>query len=530
MRLIALFAKKTIISFSIGMCLIVLSGLANIVLIRLLGMGLGGDDFSSFSDLFLTLTLLLVAAFALGVAAQRVLDKIGHEFIYQLRRYLLAQVLQADPQHLQAIEKGTLLNAFSRDIPKLLTAVSFAPYTLYGIALIVGGIGYMFWLSWVMALFIVSALIISILASNKLVSYFQALIFREREIHNGLVSSYNNIIDGHNELSLNEHRAFNTFQSIVNGDALESKNILQKASLLVSISSQFMGVLPLMLIGVVLWINSRWLMEPDSVVVAFAITLLFIRQPLGNIVHQLEEMINGKVALQNLAGLGLPDPYEFEPSDALSCNWEALKVTGVTYEYPGNNIYRFGPLNLTIKRGELLFLVGKNGSGKSTLVKLLCGLLAPVEGEIHLDKERITAENRRQYRAMFSAVLSDNYLFNCFVEGASSESQYPDKLIEQFDLKNIDLTRLGEFDPNHFSTGQKKRLALIISLLEKRSILVLDEWAADQDPRFREYFYERVLPELKEQGITLIVISHDDRYFHVADRVVVVDDGVILQE
>lgn len=529
MRLIALFARKNIVSVSIGMCLIVLSGLTNIALIRLVGMGLGGDEFSSFSDLFLALTVLLIAAFGLGVVAQRVLDKIGHEFIYQLRKYLLAQILQADPQHLQTIEKGTLLNAFSRDIPKLLTAVSFAPYTLYGIALIIGGIIYMFWLSWIMALIIATSLIISIFASKKLVSHFQALLFREREIHNGLIGSYNNIIDGHNELSLNEHRAYNTFQFIVNGDALESRNILQKASYLVSISSQFMGVLPLMLIGVVLWINSSWLMEPDSVVVAFAITLLFIRQPLGNIVHQIEEMINGKVALQNLAGLGLADPYDFEPSDALGGNWKTLKVTGVTYEYPGNSRYRCGPLDLTIKRGELLFLVGKNGAGKSTLVKLLCGLLAPAEGDIYLDEKKITPENRRQYRAMFSAVLSDNYLFNCFVEGAASESQYPDSLIEQFDLTNIDLTRLGEFDPYHFSTGQKKRLALIISLLEKRSILVLDEWAADQDPRFRKYFYERVLPELREQGITLIVISHDDRYFHVADRVVVVSDGVILQ-
>ena len=85
----------------------------------------------------------------------------------------------------------------------------------------------------------------------------------------------------------------------------------------------------------------------------------------------------------------------------------------------------------------------------------------------------------------------------------------------------------GRFTQLNLSTGQRKRLALIVSLLEDRPLLAFDEWAADQDPEFRQYFYTELLPLLKSQGKTLLVVTHDDRYFHVADRVVTMEYGRI---
>lgn len=459
MKFIKLFAKDNTGAFLLGMCLTFFAGVTNIVLIKLVGTGLEGDTLN-LSELLTTIFFLLMVAFLFGVSAQWILEGVGHKFVYRLRTHLLAQVLQADPQHFQTIEKGRLLNAFSKDIPQLLMAVSFSPYMFYGIALIIGGVIYMFWLSWAMALIIVCILIISIVGSNKLISYCQALVFHERELHNSMIGSYNNIIDGHNELALNEHRAHIAFQNIANGDALDSKNTLLKAGRIIAISSQFMGILPLMLIGITLWINHQWLLGSTSIVVAFAITLLFIRQPLGNLVHQIEVMIHAKVALQNLTNLGLVDPYAFDPADALSKQWQTLRLESVVFQYPGNDKFHFGPLDFTIKRGELVFFVGKNGAGKSTLVKLLCGLNTPVEGNVYLGDELISIENRRQYRAMFSAVLSENYLFNCLVGGVTGDRQLQDELIDQFELTNVDFTKTGEFDVNNFSTGQKKRLAM----------------------------------------------------------------------
>jgi len=79
------------------------------------------------------------------------------------------------------------------------------------------------------------------------------------------------------------------------------------------------------------------------------------------------------------------------------------------------------------------------------------------------------------------------------------------------------------------STGQRKRLALISSLLEDRPIVMFDEWAADQDPHFRKHFYEDIIPSLRASGKTILAVSHDDNYWHVADRVLKMEYGQFVE-
>jgi putative ATP-binding cassette transporter len=79
------------------------------------------------------------------------------------------------------------------------------------------------------------------------------------------------------------------------------------------------------------------------------------------------------------------------------------------------------------------------------------------------------------------------------------------------------------------SAGQKKRLALLLSLLETRPVLVLDEWAADQDPQYRELFYHQLLPALRDHGLTVFAITHDDKFFSVADRILEADTGQLSE-
>jgi putative ATP-binding cassette transporter len=83
----------------------------------------------------------------------------------------------------------------------------------------------------------------------------------------------------------------------------------------------------------------------------------------------------------------------------------------------------------------------------------------------------------------------------------------------------------GSFSSIALSQGQRKRLALLTAYLEDRSIYVFDEWASDQDPMFKQIFYTQLVPELKQRGKTILVISHDDHYFHLADRIVKLDSG-----
>ena len=175
-------------------------------------------------------------------------------------------------------------------------------------------------------------------------------------------------------------------------------------------------------------------------------------------------------------------------------------------------------------------MVGDNGSGKTTLIKLLLGLYAPQQGEILHDGQPVTAQTRDDYRQLFTTVFSDFYLFEDLVAGgeegqaaALPEAALP--YLQRLEIAHKVSVRNGSFSTIDLSTGQRKRLALVHAYLEGRPVLVFDEWAADQDPSFRHLFYTELLPELRARGHLLVVISHDDRYFHLADRIVRMEAG-----
>jgi putative ATP-binding cassette transporter len=236
-------------------------------------------------------------------------------------------------------------------------------------------------------------------------------------------------------------------------------------------------------------------------------------------------LLQGRVSLKSLDKLGLvPFAPAFHQSKPVNHDWKEVRLDNVSYTYgdkahPG---FALAPLDFTLQRGETVFVVGENGSGKSTLSMLLSGLYPVSEGVIYIDDVRIDDTTIGAYRAMFSSVFTQFHLFAQLQNGQGEDAseamtkawlahlQLDKKVrIEQHQIMNRDL-----------SQGQRKRLGLLSAALEQRDILVLDEWAADQDPEFRKIFYERILPILKAQGYTIFAISHDDKYFHLADRIV----------
>jgi putative ATP-binding cassette transporter len=192
----------------------------------------------------------------------------------------------------------------------------------------------------------------------------------------------------------------------------------------------------------------------------------------------------------------------------------------VVFRYPDKPDepgFQIGPVDFSLRPGELVFISGGNGSGKSTFMKVLAGLYAPSAGDIALNGITIGDENREDYRSTMAAVFSDNHLFHQLFGIANPDAAEVERLLREFELENK--TRLvdGQFSTLDLSGGQRKRLALVVSLLEKRPILLLDEWAANQDPESRRRFYRQTLPELNRSGFTVIVVTHDDRYLEELD-------------
>ena len=217
-------------------------------------------------------------------------------------------------------------------------------------------------------------------------------------------------------------------------------------------------------------------------------------------------------------------------SDPWSGTPGRIAASQIEYDYPnanGDGTFSIGPIDLTVEPGEILFIVGGNGAGKSTLLKVLTGLYPPTRGALLAGDVHVRTHNVAAYREMISTIFSDFHLFSKVYGLLDVDPAAVEELLRQMQMEHKTSFVAGRFTRQDLSTGQKKRLAMIVALLEERPILVLDEWAADQDPEFRRYFYQTWLPLLKQRGKTVIAVSHDDRYFHCADRVVTMEYGRI---
>jgi putative ATP-binding cassette transporter len=257
--------------------------------------------------------------------------------------------------------------------------------------------------------------------------------------------------------------------------------------------------------------------------------------PVASILNALPDIGRAHVALKKVEALELSlaahttEGDGSTPLPAPVSSWKRLEVLGVTYTYyreKEDRSFILGPADLTFRAGELVFLIGGNGSGKTTLAKLLVGLYVPEAGEIRWHGQSITDDNRESYRQHFSAVFSDFYLFDSLLglDTVKLDIRARDYLV-QLQLNHKVQVEDGRLSTLDLSQGQRKRLALLTAYLEDRSFYVFDEWAADQDPLFKQFFYLQLLPELQARDKTVLVITHDDQYFQMADRCLKLEEG-----
>jgi multidrug/microcin transport system ATP-binding/permease protein len=271
-----------------------------------------------------------------------------------------------------------------------------------------------------------------------------------------------------------------------------------------------------------------------EVAATYSLTLLFLRTPMLQAVGALPTLLSAQVAFGKLKSLKLAEYDEaFTPAIAAK-QWQTLELRDLMFSYEGKEEgagFGVGPLNLTITRGELVFLIGGNGSGKSTMAMLLTGLYQPRSGQILLDGVPVTAENAEQYRQIFSAVFTDFHLFGQLI---GPQGGQPDPRVVEDWLQRLKMKEKLQFSGNEvtnlqLSQGQRKRVALLLAAAEGRDFLLLDEWAADQDPQFRRTFYRELLPQLRDMGKTVLAISHDDHYFEHADRLLEMRTGKLTE-
>jgi cyclic peptide transporter len=267
----------------------------------------------------------------------------------------------------------------------------------------------------------------------------------------------------------------------------------------------------------------------------FFIVILYLMAPVNSLITALPFITRIRIALKRIEDFTTEvGNYPSENATEVSApvEFESVSFSDVVYQYKENSGSGFtlGPVDLKINKGEVLFITGENGSGKSTFLMLLSGLLRPSSGQVLYNGKPIGDDKYADYRNGISAVFVDNFLFSENYNGfdlSDSNRQWHEGLI----LLQLQQSIIGRGQkPQRLSKGQQKRLALIYALMENKDVLVLDEWAAEQDPVFRAVFYREILPKLKKQGKTIIAITHDDKYFSAADRVIKFNKGHIVSE
>jgi len=515
----------------------ILGGLGITALLATINYSLHADGDTS-RGLLLAFAGLCVLALAGSILSDIGTNYVGQHVIARLRKELGTRILSAPIEQLERYRSHRLIPVLTHDVDTISDfAFAFSPLAV-SLSVTMGCLGYMAWLSWTMflttAVAIIIVSIIQYFARNRGINGF----FAAREHEDELQKQYRAIAEGAKELRINRPRRLRLY-NVKLQDTIDRICAIQISSInLFVIAKGFGSTLFFIVIGVALFFQAIWPSTDKATLSGFILVLLYMKGPLESVIGNLPVVSRAQVAFRRIAELSTqfasPEPYLLLKEKTHSpAPLQSLELRGVRYAYPaaeGNQPFAIGPLDLDIRPGEILFIVGENGCGKTTLIKLLLGLYEPQQGQVMLNGAPVTAQNRDDYRQLFTTIFSDYFLFEDLIQGSDTIPEDAAKYLERLEIGHKVSLKDNMFSTTDLSTGQRKRLALLQAWTEGRPVLVFDEWAADQDPTFRGIFYAELLPSLKALGKTIIVISHDDRYFDCADQLVRLAAGQRIPE
>ena len=519
----------------------VLSGLTAALLVALISQAIsqGNTTAMAIPETSQILVFLLLVLLHLGSksGSELLLLRLTQSAIRDLRVNLSQRLLATPQARLQQLGKPGLLVILTKDIDQFTQSFVSLPVSCGNVIIIACCFAYMAWLS--LPLFVL--LLVFLALGMAGFHYAERTPLRRlegvRKQMDVLYHHYRELIEGSRELQLNRQRGRHFVNGVLGREAgvFRDRTLQTMRGYILVLNSG--GILFLVAIGLLLFVVPQWLPQPVEVLSALTLTLLYLVRPITELVMSLPIVRNASIALEKIESLGRdlgnknlqPGLAASPEQGALVCGQDwMLELSALRHHYPSSeddSRFVLGPIDLTIKQGEILFIVGGNGSGKTTLAMLLLGLYLPDEGRLVLNGEGVTAQNIDSYRQNFSAVFADFHLFEDILDSSPGQTERAQYYLQRLGLAHKVKLVDGRYSTLNLSSGQRKRLALVSAYLENRPILLFDEWAADQDPQFKRVFYQELLPELKAAGKTVIVISHDDAYFDCADRLLKLADG-----
>lgn len=444
--------------------------------------------------------------------------------IHRLRLRLMDHIRRSELLPLESIGRAEIVGVITKETATLTQASNTLAFVAQGGVLVSFVVIYVAYLS-----LLAFVLIVGIVGSAALVlqarSRQLAMETREASIwENRLFDRLLDLLDGFKEVRLNSSRSDDLFDDIIEVSRTAANIKIRAQSetykRMVFLQSSLYTLLGAIVFAVPVLSDSLAGASITKIVTA----MVFIVGTCFGLVQSMPILTAANVAADKIEQLEgrLLTMVAAETVDATepTKRFDKVEMRDIVFSYVdkfSDSVFRVGPVDFTLRSGDLVFITGGNGSGKSTFLKLLAGLYMADSGEMTFDGVRVSDSTRQNYRELIAAIFPDFHLFQKLYGIPDPDVAEIDQLLTQFHL--IDKTRVtnGDFRTVDLSSGQRKRLALIVSLLEKRPILLLDEWAADQDPEFRRKFYFELLPALQRAGTTVVAITHDDRYLDELD-------------
>jgi putative ATP-binding cassette transporter len=537
-KLLSFLVKHSPWLFSLAVLSGLASGFASVGLMALIIKVLGRLDRQSPQIVWVFVGVTAVVLVS-NVTSSLLLLRLSTRAVFQMRIHLCNQILRSPLRLVEHHGPSRLMAVLTEDVLAVSDTLAQVPLLCINTAVTAACLSYLFWLSWQLALGSLSFFAVGVFTYELIERRTRPYLAEGREKWDALIGLYQALILGNKELKLHCSRRQAFFAEAVEPTAKAMQKLSFGWHSIYALAAGYGQILYFVAIGVVLFAAPRFRTFDSAVLAGFTLLFIYMNGPISFIIRALPSFQRASVSLAKIESLGLSllaDRFS-DIQSAISVRSQAfggIDVVGLTYMYrqeDDDRPFTLGPIDLTFRPGELTFITGGNGSGKSTFARLLTGLYVPESGMIVIDGEPVTDKNRDQYRQRFSVVFADFYLFDALF-GLLRKDSYPqvveylNKLRLTHKVKVVD----GRFSTTNLSQGQRKRLALLTAFLEDRDIYLFDEWAADQDPSFKDVFYHQLLPELKAKGKTVLAISHDEHFYHVADRIIKFEDGMVIHD
>ena len=483
----------------------------------------------------------LFAAFVLISAIQvfsrgettRMMNAVGETVIFGIRTQFANLLRAADYGRVEKLGVERIYGALARNTPILaeaplilaqgvVSAVSFVLATLY-----------IAWYSYIAALAVLMLILTVTLAGRYQKAGTEKEMHQSQLDDQAFFESINQLLQGYKEAKLDDHRGADLIENFVLARAHSARDSrLSAVDTMIKFGAIVFAAFYLLLATVV-FVTPEYVGDArDAMKIVYASMFMWLL--VEGMFQVLPTLAKANSAHDEITAMGaaLADASSGETRSAEDLPpLRSLQIEALVYQYAkaeSGEPFRIGPVSLTLSPGELVFLVGNNGSGKTTLMRLVAGLYVAQQGRILWNGNPIEAHNRIDYRRRFATVFTDFHLFDRFY----GFRQIPADMVREA-IADVGLAKKTDYANELFTTldlsrGQRHRLAVSLSVLEDKEIYLYDEIAADQDPGFRAWIYEEFLPRLKRKGKAVLVVSHDDRYFHLADRVLAMEEGKLV--